>query len=120
VPTIQNVSATNISTTGATLHADINPNNKETTYWFEYGTTPSLGQRTASQKLSSVQTVSSILSSLNANTGYYYRVSAENEKGRTYSAVLQFTTQNNTTGDTTAAPSVSTLRQYISIVLEQH
>ncbi len=107
IPTANTLSATDISTSAATLHGDVDPNKLATMYWFEYGTTSQLGQRTASQSITSAQTVSAIISGLSANTTYYYRVVAENNKGRASGPVLQFTT-GTSGGDTTARPTVAT------------
>lgn len=106
-PIANTLSATDISISAATLHGEVNPNNLATMYWFEYGTTSQLGQRTASQSITSAQTVSAIISGLSANTAYYYRVVAENNKGRSNGPVLQFTTATQG-GDTTARPTVAT------------
>ncbi|MFA7201528.1 MAG: fibronectin type III domain-containing protein [Candidatus Paceibacterota bacterium] len=110
-PSVTTILATGLSASAATVRGDITPNKQDTNYWFEYGTTSSLGQRTATQSLTqsltSKQSVSALISQLSANTTYYYRVVGENNKGRTTGSILSFTT-TGANGDTTAQPSVST------------
>ncbi len=45
-PTVETGNASGVSSTTANLTASINPNGPETTYWFEYGTSPALGLST--------------------------------------------------------------------------
>ena len=50
-PIVNTLSATNISQSGATLNGTVNPNNSNTTVWFEYGTTQSLGSTIGNQTI---------------------------------------------------------------------
>jgi hypothetical protein len=80
--------ASSVTSTGAELAAEINPNNEPTTYTFEYSTTESGGKLTGTPvKLSggpleggTVQTASVPTKVLLPNTTYFYRVVANNKK----------------------------------------
>lgn len=88
--------ATIITPTSATLHATVNANFVSTVVIFEYGTTTNYGQTvTASQSPiigNEITSVSAVISGLNSNTTYYYRVKAENTLGTSYGDNLSFTT----------------------------
>jgi uncharacterized repeat protein (TIGR01451 family) len=88
-------SATGISYNSATLNGRINPNNNQTSYYFEYGPTPSFGYTTGFQSAGSGNnqiSVSSYISGLNSNTTYYYRLVAQNNYGTSYGGTYTFTT----------------------------
>jgi hypothetical protein len=78
---------TNVEATGATLQADIDPNESETTYHFEYDTTPYTssaphGTGLPAAKIPSGDSpvaVTAQLTGLQPNTTYYYRVVVESE-----------------------------------------
>lgn len=94
-PAVETQSATNIVETAATLRGSVNPRGSTASYWFEYGTTPSLGLVTARQTAGSGSqaiAASQSLSALTAGTSYYFRVAAENAQGITRGATLSFTT----------------------------
>ncbi|MBP6855543.1 MAG: hypothetical protein KBC26_01020 [Candidatus Pacebacteria bacterium] len=98
-PIVQTNSATNISQTGATLNGSVNPNGANTNYWFEYGTSMSLGNNTPMQSAgsgTSAQSVFASLTGLSANTTYYFRTVAQNQYGTTQGSILSFTTGTNT------------------------
>ncbi|HEV3319541.1 MAG TPA: hypothetical protein VG053_07415 [Solirubrobacteraceae bacterium] len=74
---------TAVTTTGATLQGYINPEGRETTYYFEYGETTTYGLKApaSSGKAGSGVTwkeVSQTLTGLAANTTYHYRLVANN------------------------------------------
>ncbi len=72
--------ANDVNASGATLTGAVNPAGAATTYWFQWGASPALGQETAHQTLAagiSGQNVSSSLQGLLASgTLYYYRLVA--------------------------------------------
>ncbi len=108
-PVVQTNSATNISQNSGQLNGSVNPNQALTNYWFEYGTSQSLGNTTASQIVgsgNSAVTVNSLISGLSANTTYYFRVDAQNSYGTTQGSILSFTTSNG--GTNGIAPTVTT------------
>ena len=88
--------ATNISTTGATLNASVNPNYLPTTVTFEYGLTTSYGQlasATPSQLTGNAGSgTSSIITGLASGTTYHFRVKAVNSLGTLNGNDLTFTT----------------------------
>ena len=90
-------SASDVSQTSATLNGSVNPNSASTSYWFEYGTSQSLGNTTSAQSAgngTSNQNVLAGVTGLSANTTYYFRVVAQNSYGTTQGSVLSFTTAN--------------------------
>lgn len=96
-PTVQTLPATGISQTSAVLNGSVNPNNASSYYWFEYGTTQSLGQTTAAQTLgagSSAQNIAGYISNLSQNTTYYFRAVAQNNYGTSRGSILSFTTNS--------------------------
>ncbi len=94
-PSATTNAATGITQTAAVLNASINPNNSQTQYFFEYGTTTAYGTQTPAQTLAAgtqAVPVTASISSLNAGTAYNFRVVAINANGRTNGANLTFTT----------------------------
>jgi hypothetical protein len=103
VPTILGTSATNVTSSSSVLHARLNPNTLETTYWFEYGLTdcaeppescvkiPSGGASAGGGHLS--VPVSAAISGLTPGTRYFFRVVAENSEGAVPGPTKSFTTQ---------------------------
>ena len=96
-PTVTTNSATDITTSSATLNGTVNPNNSSTTVRFIYGTTP--GDYTDSINANQnpvngmdVIAVNSDLSNLLAGETYYYRVAASNSAGYARGDEMSFTT----------------------------
>ncbi|KKT22783.1 MAG: Peptidase M23 [Parcubacteria group bacterium GW2011_GWB1_43_8b] len=104
--------ASNTGQNYATLNGSVNPNNTATSYWFEYGTTMSLGNTSAAQNLGSGNSYVSVsypLSNLIQNTTYYFRVVAQNQYGTAQGSVLSFNTYGGGGGCTYGnAPYVQT------------
>jgi hypothetical protein len=88
--------ATNIQRLSGTLNGSYDGTGEDTHYYFEWGATPSLGESTPEEDagITNVPTeVSAEISGLESETPYYYRVVAENAKGKTKATdVLSFTT----------------------------
>jgi len=89
-PEIGHLSSSEVTETGAMLHARISPRGADTTYHFEYGTTTSYGINVPipNEDIGSGQSpveVSQTLTHLQANTTYHFRVVAENVYGKTVS-----------------------------------
>ncbi len=105
-PIVSGESVSELTSTHATLRAQVNPNYQETTYSFEYGTSESLAGVTTVAGIAPLPAefaelpVSTSIGSLAPSTTYFYRVTAENGTGKTEGPVEQFTT--------TAVPVVST------------
>lgn len=114
LPDATTVSAGGISRTAATLKGIVNPNNAATQYWFEYGTTASLGNTSAFGNLpkdgdgidySAARNVSLPVSDLEPATTYYFRLDAQNQFGTVNGAILSFQTAGPATP---VAPMVKT------------
>ncbi len=97
-PTATTVSADTISSASARLIGTVNPNGVDTTAWFEYGTSPTLGSFTSTdnQMLGNGRTDVSInaVPNLSAGTTYYFRVAAQSTAGPLpiKGSILPFTT----------------------------
>jgi uncharacterized repeat protein (TIGR01451 family) len=115
-PYVQTQSATNIYQNSAQLNGSVNPNNCQTSYWFEYGPGWSLGNTSGNQTAGSSNgsiNISSYISGLNYNATYYFRAVAQNSAGTSYGSILSFTTTggNNCIGGNcgnSGAPYVQT------------
>jgi hypothetical protein len=95
-PTVSSVTATNITTAGATINAQINANNSNTGAIIEYGLTVSYGSSTnmTPNPVTGNTPVAATgnITGLNAGTLYHYRVKATNANGVTSSPDGTFTT----------------------------
>ncbi|OHA85504.1 MAG: hypothetical protein A2408_03240 [Candidatus Yonathbacteria bacterium RIFOXYC1_FULL_52_10] len=98
-PGVTTKPATNISENYATLNGYVNPNvsyggySYNTTRWFEWGTSYSLGnQTTRITQGSYAGDFSETISGLQPNTTYYFRAAAQNSYGTAYGSTLSFTT----------------------------
>jgi len=115
-PTISTNAATNVARGTATLNGHVDPNNAQTTYWFEYGPTQSFGSASAFGAAGSGTDSTAVaipVGSLNAHTTYYYRLNAQNNYGTVSGAVQSFTTLGPAATDlptvtTSAATNVAT------------
>lgn len=113
VPLAQTNGATNVSQSYATLNGMVNPNNSNTTYWFEYGTGQYFGYSTSFQSMGSgnySNNVSAYVYNLVNNTTYYFRVAARNQYGTSYGQTLTFSTNYgyNYTGNSLAQTNPAT------------
>ncbi len=107
---------TNVTQSGAVLQGSINPSDKPTTYYFEYGSSTGYGAMTAQATLpksKAWQAVSAVITGLSAGATYHYRIVAWNgggTKDKTVGSDHTFTTASppdppSSPGDTT--PDVS-------------
>jgi hypothetical protein len=107
---------TNVTQSGAVLQGSINPSDKPTTYYFEYGTSTGYGATTAQATLpksKAWQAVSAVIAGLSPGSTYHYRIVAWNgggTKDKTVGSDHTFTTVSppdppSSPGDTT--PDVS-------------
>jgi hypothetical protein len=107
-PTIAGTSITGLTSEGGALRAKINPNTRETTYRFEYGTVDCAANPGACTEVPigggsigaghNFVPVSAVLGGLLPGTVYHYRVVAENDLGLTEGPVRTFKTQGNSAG----------------------
>ena len=87
-PAIDGVYTTNVGETSADLNARINPSGFDTTYHFEYGTTPEYGSVAPATDVDigsadADQTVTQHVSDLQPGVTYHFRVVATNKWGTT-------------------------------------
>ncbi len=95
-PLVVSQSVVELQPTTATLEAILNPENHETTYHVEYGTTVAYGSSTTPTVLPGSafedEPVSVALSGLQPRTTYHVRLAASNSAGTTFGADQVFTT----------------------------
>jgi len=99
VPAVTTNQSSNITSVGARLNGNINPNGADTSYWFEYSTDPSLGSpistttQTVASGTKSVSVNASVVG-LTKNTKYYYHLVGKNQYGTMNGSIDSFTTRN--------------------------
>jgi phosphodiesterase/alkaline phosphatase D-like protein len=115
-PTAVTGSATDVRPSSAVLNGTVNPNGRMTTYFFEYGTSASYGNKTATTSAGNASTtiaVSTSVGSLQAGRTYHFRIVATSDQGTTRGADKTFETlpaPDVTTGDATnVGPTTATL-----------
>ena len=105
-PAVRTGGAASITMNSATLNGRVDPNNAETTYFFQYGTTSLFGTTTAAASAGSGANglaVSVPISGLAPATKYHYRLVAQNRFGITKGERRTFTTKRQPLGVTLAA-----------------
>jgi hypothetical protein len=108
-PVAETTDASPVAVTTATLRGQVTPNGLSTTWWFEYGTSLSYGQKTASQSAGSGTTarpVSDGVTKLAAGKSYHFRLVAQNSSGRVFGVDRLFTTVGAPRATTGAAQSI--------------
>ncbi len=96
-PSVTTHSATEIGSSSAKLNGYFDPHGTYAYGWFEWGTSSSLGNSTATTGSSASRQFDRNLSGLSANTTYYFRAVAENAHGKEYGQVRSFTTGSGST-----------------------
>ena len=94
-PTLANTAAGSLTTSGATISGDVNPNGVTTSYRVEYGTTTAYGSQTTPVSAgsgSSAVAVNVPLVGLTSSTTYHARLVATSTGGTTNGPDLTFTT----------------------------
>jgi len=112
-------SASAVGTSTATLNGTVSPGGLDTTYYFEYGTSPtSLGSTTPTADAGSGSgsvPVSATVTGLQPNQSYYFELVTTNSSGTTDSSLGTFTTSSATPVVTTGqASAVSTASASLS------
>ena len=95
-PGVVTGSVSSLSTSSVRLHGTVDPNGEATSWYFEFGTTPSYGTKTATQSAGSGNNptnVNSQVSGLSAATFFHYRLVAMNASGTTLGADHTFITE---------------------------
>ncbi|MCL2770228.1 MAG: NHL repeat-containing protein [Solirubrobacterales bacterium] len=86
-PVVIAQSASNVTRQSAVLHGIVNPNNENTHYYFEYGTTTEYGYDTPELEVGTTQfgerAVQAVASELQSATVYHYRLVAKDGAGVT-------------------------------------
>lgn len=94
-PTINSLSATNITSTSVTLNGKVNPNYQGATeVYFEYGTTTSYGTTSTLSYIdgNTFWDITKNITNLNPNTIYHYRLVAKNDRVTATSDDMTFKT----------------------------
>jgi len=94
-PSVTTGSATSVTTSSAILNGTVSTNGTTTTALFQYGIASGTYTGTSTQTTitgSSTSAVSSTVSSLSADTIYYYRIAANNSSGTSTGSEASFTT----------------------------
>ena len=97
LPIVSTKTASFISQSGAVLNGDVNPNGTQTSYWYEYGETQTLGCFTSPQLIGGGYVTYGApegVSGLKPNSAYYFRLVAQNKYGKVYGEVLNLQTTN--------------------------
>ncbi|OGI68132.1 hypothetical protein A2738_03040 [Candidatus Nomurabacteria bacterium RIFCSPHIGHO2_01_FULL_42_15] len=106
-PEVITRSATNVSSTSATLRGRVDGNGSSARAWFEYGTNTSLGYTTSENSYGSDSSeFSRSVSGLIPNTTYYFRAVAENSEDTIFGNMLSFNTTGNVVNPVNNQPTV--------------
>jgi len=97
VPEVTTASASSISVNNAVLNGTVNPNGLATTYWFEWGTSPTLAthDNTSSKSAGSgtaAVAASDSITGLSQATTYYFRLAASSSAGTARGAIVSLAT----------------------------
>ena len=108
-PTVDTLPAANIGYTSASLTGSVYGRYVTTDYYFEYGTTPSYGQRTTEREArgeTHPEVNKEEVGNLAPDTAYHYRIVATNSYGTSYGADQTFSTDQEPLVETAAPASV--------------
>ena len=96
-PTLTTGTATKVASTRATINGTVNPNGSATTYYFEYGPTPSYGNTVPMSPQSvgsgaiNVNVSADISGKFTPTNTYHYRIVATNKSGTSHGEDKSFT-----------------------------
>jgi hypothetical protein len=97
LPQVSTLNPVAFDTSSATLSGFCNAFQNGAQTFFEYGNTPSLGNRTVSQSLLNQSGgMAQFITGLAPNTTYYYRAGCQNSQGVAFGNVVPFTTRGFT------------------------
>ena len=94
-PVVSTGSADAISVSSARVSGRVDPRGRGTVVWFEYGTTPALGSKTAETDAGFAQGASTqraTLTGLQPGTTYHYRIAARSDAGTSVGQTRSFRT----------------------------
>lgn len=111
-PLVMTNGPASVSANSAVLNGSINSNNLQTQFWFDFGATSNLGQKTSVQTLNagnSWQLVVGNLSGLENGKTYYYRIAAQNNSGTSFGESRSFiaSVSNQSSGQVLGTNSAS-------------
>ncbi|MBA4369916.1 MAG: hypothetical protein C0403_19990, partial [Desulfobacterium sp.] len=109
LPTLSTNDANSVTRNSADISGTVNPKGLATTCHFEYGTTTSYGLVTPDQNIGqgiADVSVNAVITGLNPETTYHYRLVATNSAGATYGPDQTLTTINVPSAITEAAGSI--------------
>lgn len=112
IPAVATNSRADVTDTTAIVNGIVTPNGSFTSYWYEYGTTPSVVNSTVRQMIGSGYTATQVpnyITGLTKNTVYYFRVAAENQYGTNKGTQYTFQTTEGTPPPVGSAPSSKTM-----------
>jgi hypothetical protein len=99
-PSVHSDSYDNLHSSGVRLIGTVHPKWSKTNVWFEYGTTPTYGRKTAGQLVEYHQGATQVVDyvdNLMPDTTYYFRFAGRNEHETiVYGEEIQFTTPSST------------------------
>lgn len=110
-PRVVTNSGVSPSNATAVVTGQVTPNGAQTSYWYEYGESTTLGGKTSSQAIGSGWSAipsPGYITGLKANTAYYFRLSAINAYGTVNGTTYSFSTNSNPP-PAGSAPTVKTL-----------
>jgi hypothetical protein len=102
-------SASSITATSATLNGTVNPSSRDTTWYFEYGTSTSYGTKTTAKDAGSGTSnvsVSAAITGLKSGTTYHFRLVAMSDAGTSRGNDQTFVPVASPTVTTKAASSI--------------
>lgn len=95
MPVVVTTGFASVSSTTAVVVGTVNPKGAQTTYWFEYGPTLSLGFSVNATVIPAGRTdlgAAAYIIGLTPNTTYYFRLGAKNAYGTVYGSSYNFIT----------------------------
>ena len=119
LPRVTTREATNIRDTSAVLEGYIDPRGgKDTEFWFEWGTTGSLGFKTIAIKhLKGASSVRAILTGLKRGEVYYYRVVVNNSIGINRGIIRKFIAGKNSILPSQKSPATASFSSSLGIAV---
>lgn len=94
-PSVTTKTVSNVNLGSAMLHGYANGNGSPVSVWFEYGTSPNLGNSTSTEYGGGATNANGYLGGLLSNQTYYYRLVARNSYGTSYGNIMSFATARN-------------------------
>ncbi len=111
-PLVVTISDVSTSDTTAIVTGTVNPRGAFANYWYEYGTTNTLGSKTLNQNVGSgyvAMRAPTYITNLTKNTTYYFRLVGENQYGKVNGSIQTFKTTQGVVAPVGSIPAVKTL-----------